>query len=247
MQERYNRSDRLFILASVCKQNNITPDDPAYMGLLIRVCTSKLNMSTDAAKTYAADLESAYRADGWNSIAPPQPTPETPSNSTQESCSNTPTLNTLKTFTVKTCEPIKRIAPRTEILEPEYSPKTICKIIIQLASNQDFNGVGRITLAEIRDELADKSLQLKDIIELLNKHAPNVTVEQRPGNMLLLYFLGKANVKASRPIIIQPPTPVVHPVLEYKQDTYPKQNGIAEEYEDDTDAVDDEEGIPEVE
>jgi hypothetical protein len=188
MSENYSRADRLFILANVCKQNNINPDSPTYMGLIIRVATSKLKISIDTAKEYAEALSSAYRADKWETIARKQETAqETEEDTEPKEEVMAPTLNALKNLSIQPSEPVKRIGPKPTI-DAEYTPKTLTQRLIDLAKANDFNGVGKLTLAQARHELNDNSLQLKDLIDLLEQYAPAVIVESRPGNLLLLHF-----------------------------------------------------------
>lgn len=98
-------------------------------------------------------------------------------------------LDALKSLNHKKTEPVKRIGPKSNAaLEGETSPKTITERLIGIAKDNDFNGVGKLTLFQARFELSDNSLQLKDLIELLSQYAPEVTVESRPGNLLLLHF-----------------------------------------------------------
>jgi hypothetical protein len=252
---QYNRGDRLFILAKVCCANNLTPDDTAYMKLIIGVCTSKLGASNDAARQYAEDLTSAYRFDKWSSILTGSNTEastaqETPSNMTEQSETQTPTLNTYKTFTLKMpCTPIKTLSPKPNAaLETSPTDRTQAHILFALAQHDILNGVGRITLSQARYELEDKSLTVNDVLRLLRSHIKNCEFESRPGNIINFYFDGKDVVKSNRPITIQPSTPVMYPTIEYKQDRpLPKQDGIAEEILDDEGAVDDEEGITDAE
>lgn len=111
-----------------------------------------------------------------------------------------PTLDALKGLLKQRSEPIRRIQPK-QILEGETAPTTIARKILELAKdNSSFNGVGRITLAEARFALQDSSLQLKDIIDLLTREAPTNRIEQRPGNLILIYF--NTTVTAKRVHII---------------------------------------------
>lgn len=215
----YSREDKLYILAQVCRQNNLTPDSPSYIGLIKRVCASKLSMSLKNAEEYAETLSTAYRADQWQGILNGEDTlaEEAPTEQVQSEA-QTPRGNVLKTLTLNgPSEPIKTI-PKKEVYQPEYSPKTTAQILLRLARNNDFNGVGRLTLAEVRSELCDKSLQLQDIHRLLSQYAPQATIEPRPGNVLLIYFNGKDTINYNRQTmrIIQPEPPVI------KQDTFKK-------------------------
>ncbi len=177
MSENYSRADRLFILANVCIQNNINPDSPTYLGLIIRVATSKLKISIDTAKEYAEALSSAYRADKWETIArKPQAAQETEEDTEPKEEVKAPaTLNALKNLSGQPSEPVKRIGPKPTI-DVEYTPKTLTQRLIDLARANDFNGVGKLTLAQARHELSDNSLQLKDLIDLLEQYAPAVIV-----------------------------------------------------------------------
>ena len=205
--QQYSRVDRLYILAKVCRQNNVTPNSPSYMGLIIRVATSKLSMSTDSAKEYASDLKSAYNADQWQGILCTETETETITENTAKVDANTPTLNVLKTFNLtKPTEPIKHISPKLSAEEADYAPRTIAQRLIKIANHNNFNAVGRITLQQARDELDDKSLQLRDIKDLINQYAPTIDTETRPGNILLLYVKGRnttAAYRKARPIIPQ--------------------------------------------
>lgn len=195
----YSRADKLFILASVCNQNKITPDHPAYMGLIIKVATSKLSMSIESAKEYATDLTAAYSADKWQTIT--TTTEETEAAEPSEPAQvepEPPMVNSFKTLQLtQPLEPIKTVPTKT-VYEPELSPKTTAQILLRLAHQDDFNGVGRLTLAQVRYELQDKSLQLQDITRLLNQYAPQSTIETRPGNTILIYFDGKDTIKYNR-------------------------------------------------
>jgi hypothetical protein len=215
MSEKYDRATKLFILASVCKQNNVTPDSPAFVGLIIRVCTSKLSLSTDSAKGYAEDLRAAYCADAWNTIAPSQETvEESPSNSTSESCINNPTFPTLKTFNPKMpCDPVKHIAPKHEAQPDTNTPHNQALTLLNLAQHDQWNGAGRITLSQARYELNDKSLRLDDVLSLLRAELPAIEFETRPGNTIYVYFNGKNASKTKQPVIVQSMAPLMYAAL----------------------------------
>ncbi len=195
----YSREDKLFILAKVCLQNNLTPDSPAYIGLIKRVCASKLSMSLKAAEEYAADLTTAYRADKWTAITnPDEETAQSDMATPAQSEAQPPRVNDFKTLTLKEpYTPVKTV-PHKQVEHPELSPKTTAEILLRLAHNDEFNGVGRLTLAQVRYELQDKSLQLQDVTRLLSRYAPHSTIETRPGNVILIYFDGKDTVQYHR-------------------------------------------------
>ena len=218
----YTREDKLYILAHNCTINNLTPDSPAYKGYIKRVCVSKLSMSLNAVDEYTECLTTAYRADKWQGILNGEETlaDTTPTEQAQVE-PQTPRGNVLKTLTLNgPSEPIKTI-PKKEVLEPELSPRTTAQILLRLARNNDFNGVGRLTLAEVRSELCDKSLQLEDIHRLLSQYAPQATIERRPGNVLLIYFDGKDTTQYHRNLkMIIPEEPLA---LKYEQEAEPEQ------------------------
>lgn len=190
MSTKYSRSDRLFILASACTQNGIEPNSTQYIPFIVGVCTSKLGVSGDAARELAADLRSAYLADKWQSILygveATDGVIETQENTLSNFEPNTPTLNTLKTFTLKQpCTPIKTVPPKhTETRETETAPHTQAAILLRLAQNDMFNGVGRFTLKQARYELEEPSLQLIDVLKLMRENIKDATFEARPGNTI---------------------------------------------------------------
>jgi hypothetical protein len=201
MSETYNRSDRLYALARGCQINNLTPNHTNYIGFILHFATSKLSMSKETARSYAEDLKTAYDADQWQTILSGSEI-ETPAPSTTpQSEAETPSLNAYKTFTLTgPTEPIRHIAPK-QVVETEDTPRTTAQILINLAHQNMWDGKGRITLAEARYELGDKTLLLKDIEALVNQYFPAVHIETRPGNLLLLYFNTKRAVRAVNIII----------------------------------------------
>lgn len=208
-----NRSQKLYILSQICIINNVTPDTQGYVGLIVRACTAKLGVSKDQAQNYADDLASAYRADQWEGLAAAyQQEDEAPATSTPRTFEpQTPTLNDLKNLNYQSSTPIKRIEPQY-CLDIELAPKTIADTLIHMAHENDFNGVGRIFLAEARHELNDKTLTTQDITTLIKQYHPRADIEQRPGNQLLIYFEGKNNVRRGHSIrpAIPPLPPIVH-------------------------------------
>ena len=238
------RSEKLYVLSQVCIANSVTPDSPGYAGLIIRVCTSKFAMSRETAETYAADLKSAYEADYWEGLAAKHQ-PETdsveaePTTNTPRVFEDTPkTLDALNKLNFQSSTPIKKVEPQLAFPEPTYAPATITKQLIDLARKNDFNGVGRITLSEARYYLDDKTLRCEDIIRLIKQYYPKMDVEQRTGNVLLVYFDGKNNLRNIRDIhkVIQPATIILHPEVYHP----PKLNYVKDT--DDTDTSGD--GVP---
>jgi hypothetical protein len=201
-----SRADRLYGLAAYCQQKKVTPDDNKYAGIIIQICTAQFGMSREAAMKMAADLKSAYGHDKWASILSGAPissqVDEQSSSKVEEQPTATPVekpLDAFKKLNIKNCEPVKRLAPPPyKIPQVQQTPQAIAQIIIKMAENNHAFGVGRVTLSEVRYELGDKAIQLKDITNLLAQHAPTITVETRPGNNILLFFDGTDVVKANR-------------------------------------------------
>jgi hypothetical protein len=225
------RSDKLYILSQICIRNVVTPDTPGYVGLIIKVCTSQFALSKEKAKEYADDLKTAYEADKWEGLAhkykqmfneEPQETTVTPRTFDEQP----KTLDVLNNLNFKSSAPIKRIKPKNTALEPDFAPVTVAQQLMNMAKNNDFNGVGRITLAEARWKLEDKALKCEDLIRLIKQYYPQVDVEQRPGNIVLVYFDGKDTTKNVRsqnrvapvtPILLRPYF-VDYPKLEFEKD-----------------------------
>jgi hypothetical protein len=231
LSNKYSRNDKLYILAKVCTDNFITPNSTNYMATIIRVATSKLLISNESAHEYATDLTSAYHADRWHTIlygnqTTDETTTETPVNTTDTFDTQTPTLNTLKICQGKTT-PVNHIESKHNAAqETDITPRDQAKIILELARKDIFNDIGRVSLAEVRYEFNDKTLRLTDIETLVTKHFPKIEVEQRPGNILAVYFDGKESVRDQRRAvrIVQPTAPPVRaivvkpPVERYEKD-----------------------------
>ena len=252
---RLPRSEKLYILSQICIHNMVTPDTPGYVGLIIRVCTSKFAMSRETAETYAADLKSAYEADYWEGLAAKHQ-PETdsveaePTTNTPRVFEDTPkTLDALNKLNFQSSTPIKTV-PKQLVLEPQIAPATIAKQLLQMARNEDFNGVGRINLHEARYDLDDKTLQCRDIIQLLKQFYPSLDAEQRAGNNILVYFGGKEGMRNLRNLhrIVQNPAPTMktitytppEPILERDADKANKDlvGSVVEDIDEDVPEVD---------
>jgi len=230
MSEKFSRADRLYILAKALSDKHLTPDSPTYAGFIIGVSAANFYRDKTAALEDAETLTSAYRFDKWQSIlnGDEQPLPEnttTQVSTQQESYSITPTLFDLKTYTLKSpCTPINTI-PKKHIYETEPTPKTQAQILLRLAENDMFNGVARISLAQARYELNDKSLQLNDVLQLMQRYLPSINFETRPGNIILCYIDGKDTTRSSRDLqrIVQPAPKLFHALptpkpIEYEKD-----------------------------
>lgn len=209
------RAEKLYILSQACIQNMLTPDDTAFMGEIIRFCTSRFAMSKDTAKEYADDLISAYRADQWEGLAAAhQPDDiDTPQDLTQTPRVFTPTKSILDNYKIATCEPVKRVE-RKLAYEGETAPATLAKTLYGMAQADQFNGVGRISIHEARNALDNRQLRAEDITALIKQYYPRADTEQRAGNIVLVYFAGKTVIKDKRYVqrIVQPPAPSMKPI-----------------------------------
>jgi hypothetical protein len=112
-------------------------------------------------------------------------------------------LDALKHLAKKQLEPVKHIQPK-KIYETEDTPHNLAQKLIDMAKDNAINNVGRVTLSEARFELADKTLQIKDLIALINQYAPAIEVEPHPGNTLYLKF-GAPPKRSIKPAIPQLP------------------------------------------
>lgn len=198
MSEKFSRADRLYILAKALSDKHLTPDSPTYAGFIIGVSAANFYRDKTAALEDAETLTSAYKTDQWRSILGNTET-ESPSLDTQcKVTPQTPTLNALKNFTLKTsCIPVKTIPPK-HVAESETAPYTQAMILLRLAMNDMFNGVGRLSLAQARDALDDRSLKIEDVLSFLRCNIRDVVFEPRPGNMIYCYINGKNSVQAER-------------------------------------------------
>jgi len=175
-------------------------------------------MSKEKAEEAADALKSAYEADQWTGLAQKhipdeETTTEAETSTPRVFEETTPTLNALNPLNFKSTQPVKTI-PKQLVLEPQIAPATIAKQLLQMARNEDFNGVGRINLHEARYDLDDKTLQCRDIIQLLKQFYPSLDAEQRAGNNILVYFGGKDGMRNIRSLhkIVQSSAPTMKAV-----------------------------------
>jgi hypothetical protein len=222
MSTKYSRTEKLYGLAVACNLKNLSPDHPAYKGYIIAICTSKFGLSHDAATDLAKTLTSAYRADKWVSITEgitneeiTEASEESPSNDTPQSLTKYPPFPTLKTFKLNgPCTPIKTIAPKHEAQPDLDTPHNQALTLLNLAQHDQWNHTGRVTLAQARYELNDKSLRLEDVLSLLKSELPAIEFETRPGNTIYVYFDGKSASKTKQPVIVQSMAPLMYAALE---------------------------------
>lgn len=209
------RAEKLYLLSQICIQNSITPSDTGFTGLIIRVCTSKLAVSTDKAKEYANDLISAYNADQWEGLAQShieeeehieQIVAQTPRVFTQ-------TKSLLDEYKNIGATPVKRVEKKLAY-ETEVAPASLAKSLYNMAQADQFNGVGRISIKEAQNELDNRQLRGEDIIGLIKQFYPRADVEQRAGNIILVYFDGKNGIQKKRVIqrVVQSTAPSMKPI-----------------------------------
>jgi hypothetical protein len=218
---RFSREDRLFILATTLTQKQLTPDSNLYSGYIIGFSAANFSRNRDLATEDAETLTAAYRKDKWQGIlGKPEETDTTePAFTPQIFSPKPPTLKALENLLKKPCVPIQTIAAKHTIEEAEYTPKTQAQALLRLAEHDNFNGANRLSLAQARDELADKSLQLKDVVMLLRENLADAEIETRPGNWIYIYPCGRNARRGIRHI--QPLASVfpMQPLIEQDDDS----------------------------
>ena len=202
MSEKFSRADRLYILAKALSDKHLTPDSPTYAGFIIGVSAANFYRDKTAALEDAETLTSAYKTDKWHSIIygaiGTDGTIEAAAHTHSKVTPQTPTLNALKTFTLKTpCVPVKTVPPK-HVAESETAPYTQAMQLLRIAEGDMFNGVGRLSLAQARDALDDRSLKVEDVLSFLRCNIRDVVFEPRPHNMIYCYLNGKNTVQANR-------------------------------------------------
>ena len=166
-----SREDRLYVLATVCKQKGITPNGSTYMSVIQAVCCGKFLLTKAKARELAQTLTSAYKHDHWGEI-----------------------LGETQT----TIEQTDIIVQRPDLVLPEkgkYTIKQEAKMLFQIAQRDTFNGVGRLQLAEVQYELGQMSAD--QIIGIWQAVYPDKTIVQQD-NILLIYWNGKAETRNQR-------------------------------------------------
>jgi hypothetical protein len=174
-----SREDRLYVLATVCKQKGITPNGSTYMSVIQAVCCGKFLLTKAKARELASTLTSAYKHDHWAEI-----------------------LGETQTIIEQT----DIIIQRPDIVLPQKEELTIkqkAQMLHQLAKKDTFNGVGRLHLSTVQYEIGN--LTSDQIIGVWQATYPEQTIEQN-GNVLLIYWEGKTNLREQRNMktIIQP-------------------------------------------
>jgi hypothetical protein len=237
MSERFSRADRLYILAKALTDKHLTPDSNTYAGFIIGVSAANFYRDKTAALEDAETLTSAYKADKWQSILygveGTDGTIEIEQAATETQGkveSNTPTLNTLKTFNLTgPCTPIKKLAPKPKpAQETEASEYEQALILLALARRNIWCGAGSITLSQARYELENKTLTIDDVKRLIDTQLPGIETEKRSGPSLAFFLEGKNTVKNKRAIkIVIPETP---PELSAPKNEYYKEPPLEKAY-----------------
>jgi hypothetical protein len=189
------RQDRLYILAEVCRQRNITPNSNTYMGMILGVCAANFGLPKTKARELAQILTTAYKQDKWQNIlgAITPTTPEAPAE-----------------FTVYEA--------------PKNTPKRDAQLLKGMAKRDTYDGVGRLILKEIQLELGNitsaevvetwQTYNHKDTIEQTNN---NIFLIYWGGKETV------KETRSYQPIIWNPKRPVLEATKEYyKEPMYEK-------------------------
>jgi hypothetical protein len=224
----YTRQERLYIIAKACELNNVTPKNGnKFAGLVRKIVCGKLGCTVDTATEDTKTMSIAYDTDKWKSILAGQDSePETPMVSTPVVVATekgeevkvlygkplTATVPSLQKFYEEMkhepTEEVKRLQ-HIETRHKDYLTKReIAKLLYTLAwKNTNIDGVGRIILSDARDAADNKHLQPQELLTIWHEAYPLLEIEQRTGNVFLIYWDGKESLKnlrgTRRPMIDQ--------------------------------------------
>jgi hypothetical protein len=106
-------------------------------------------------------------------------------------------LDALKNLNYKSVEPVKLLEPKVAAMEGEYAPKTKVERLIGIAKDNN----DKLTLYQARFELADDTLRIEDLMDMLCRYAPEVLVKRNPRNTLYLEFVGNAPTRPVRKVV----------------------------------------------
>jgi hypothetical protein len=244
---KFNRDDRLTILAQVCIDNGVTPQKGNFAGLIRKVCLSHLGISELAAKELTRTLTTIYRSDQWSGLLHPELAPD---ETVGESGLEANKISLIYTEPTKICngivsippsnpaqdrdalhaemqqlaqnshpEPVKTLEAHTSRQLDHIPEKQTAAILHTFARRDTFDGVGRIILSDARDILDDKHLQIDDLLLLWRRYYPTIDIESK-SNVALIYWDGKGCVQDYRKanVIIQPKAPVFDPKTQEQGD-----------------------------
>lgn len=247
-----NRSNQLTVLAQICTDNNVTPLQGNYAGLIRKICATHLYVSEAKTKELTRSLTTAFFTDHWSSLLNPQDqqemcgyelnkiqlqptTPQEPipvacitptTSSTQDRASIHETMQTLTQNNHP--EPVKKLEPQQSTQQDNLTEKQIAQILYGIAQRDTFNGVGRIILNDAREVTDNKYLQLQELLQFWQKHYPILEAETK-SNVLLIYWDGKDNRQTAP--YIQPKAPIFNPKKQEQGDIYEDTEGVVPEQE----------------
>jgi hypothetical protein len=145
MTQKYSREDRLFVLATICKQRNITPASNLYKSLINKTCAANFMLPKPKVDELTKILTSAYHADRWRNLLGTEETPQ------------------------------KEYAPEIPQQQKSKTAKQNAAILKGMAKKDTYDGVGRLILKEVQVELGPvtseeilelwQNCNLKDTIE----------------------------------------------------------------------------------
>jgi hypothetical protein len=233
-----NRSDQLAVLAQICTDNNVTPQQGNYAVLIRKICATHLYVSEAKTKELTRSLTTAYYTDRWSNLLNPT---EEHYEYTTNKLENLPvTSNTAATnatqertqvheammFLTQNShpEPPKKVDPQPTPQQDNLTEQQIAQIFYGVAQRETSNNVGRIILSDARDITDNKHLSIQEVHDLWIKFYPVIEAEIK-SNVLMIYWGGKC-ANQNMPYI-QPRAPVFRP----------KHQEIGDIYEDDTDVV----------
>jgi hypothetical protein len=190
-----SKEERLTTIAVLLKHNNITPNDNKYAGVI-----RKIECSTFFSKKQTIDediktLTTSWKSDQWQTLTENVIVVPKPQSQTKEA-------------------PLQIEEPEQPIYE--LTEKDKAKILHNLATkdtNQD--NIGRLLITELRHEFDDKTLTADSITQLWQQYYPDVDIEEKTVNVLLVYWDGKQTTKEKRshqtPVNIQEAPTFIEP------------------------------------
>jgi hypothetical protein len=230
----FNRVNKLRVLAELCSNNNLNPNQGNYCGFIRRMAITHLGVTLTAVKELTTALTIAYRTDQWKSLL------QTPTE-TEQATSNTTTTNaTDKRQQVHTSmqklslnthpEPVKKLEPKQSTQQDNLTENQTAQILYGMAQRDQFNGVGRIILYDARQVVDNKHLQIHELQSLWQRNYPAIEAETK-SNTLQIYWDGKDAITYNRPVYIQPKAPTFTPQNQESGDITEDDEGVVPEQE----------------
>lgn len=215
------RENHLSIIAQVCIENKIYPNNgTAFAGLVRKVAIGHLFVPEAKAKEYTSALKTIYEANKWTPLL---------SNMEEETEAVESTIQVNKINLVYPqqsvqdemkkiadkiqSEPVKKQEQKQSIQQDKPTSKQIAQALYNHAKNDTYNDVGRITLYDARDITDNKHLTIQETREIWTQHYPLIDCETK-SNVLLIYWSGKEDYKlgnSSQPVIIPSQAPLFSP------------------------------------